>query len=211
MTNEERLDKLEQQLGRANRRNICFFLILTVFVAAWGIHGAIGLNTRIAQRVVEPHDEVKQIADVFTTKTLKANQIFLNDEKGNNRAMLSVIEGVPSIILFDKKDNARAMLALPNGDYPGLFLMDEKRNNIASLLITENGPSISLSDNNEKIRSEIVVLEDGPQMHLFDEMGKIRAELGRGKTVSPDGKETTYPESSLLLFGADGKVRWTAP
>jgi hypothetical protein len=35
--------------------------------------------------------------------------------------------------------------------------------------------------------------------------------LGVMGTVTPDGKTTTYPESSLILFGADGKVKWSAP
>jgi len=35
--------------------------------------------------------------------------------------------------------------------------------------------------------------------------------LGTGRTVLPDGREITYPESSLRLFGPDGKTIWHAP
>ena len=57
----------------------------------------------------------------------------------------------------------------------------------------------------------LVVIGDGPILEVLDENGKLRAKMGATLFVSPDGRRTIYPESSLLLFGADGKVIWSAP
>jgi len=45
---------------------------------------------------------------------------------------------------------------------------------------------------------------------LSDENGKDRFLAGKARTVTPDGKIIEYPESSLILFGPDGKVIWSA-
>lgn len=58
---------------------------------------------------------------------------------------------------------------------------------------------------------QLVVAEAGPALDLRDAEGNPRAQLGAGSAVTPDGTTTTYPESSLRLFGPDGNLIWSAP
>jgi hypothetical protein len=60
-------------------------------------------------------------------------------------------------------------------------------------------------------RAVLCVEEYGPLLYLIDEKGTNRAWLGASQTKTPDGKSTIYPESSLLLFGPDSHVIWSAP
>jgi hypothetical protein len=57
---------------------------------------------------------------------------------------------------------------------------------------------------------ELGVTDNRVGIVLSDENGKYRARLGAAETQTPDGKTITYPESSLILFGQDGKVIWLA-
>jgi hypothetical protein len=45
---------------------------------------------------------------------------------------------------------------------------------------------------------------------LSDENGRIRFAVGGTEMVLTDGKTVAYPESSLILFGPDGKILWSA-
>ena len=62
-----------------------------------------------------------------------------------------------------------------------------------------------------KERAVLETGKRGPSLSLSDEKGIARATLGVGQTETPDGKVVSYPESSLLFFGSDRKVRWQAP
>ena len=56
------------------------------------------------------------------------------------------------------------------------------------------------------------MVADTPGMALYNAAGQNRATLGVTRGQTHDGKTITYPESSLLLYGADGKVTvWSAP
>jgi hypothetical protein len=77
--------------------------------------------------------------------------------------------------------------------------------------VSKDGPVVALLDENDNERTVLVVLKEGPALMLLDENGKTRALLGTGQIMTPDGKVVSYPESSLILFGPDGKVLWSAP
>jgi hypothetical protein len=80
----------------------------------------------------------------------------------------------------------------------------------AGLIVLKDGPGLNLLDENGKPRAGLGVSKDGPTLILIDENGKGRATVGVTQTTTPDGRTTTYPESSLLLFGSDGKIIWQA-
>jgi len=61
-----------------------------------------------------------------------------------------------------------------------------------------------------RICAALTVDKDGPSLNLRDENGMERFTAGKIKTVTPDGKVIEYPESSLVLFGPDGKIIWSA-
>jgi len=52
--------------------------------------------------------------------------------------------------------------------------------------------------------------KDGPSLTLWDKNGNYRFWAGKTALESPDGRTMEYPESSLILFGPDGKVIWSA-
>ncbi len=90
-------------------------------------------------------------------------------------------------------------------------LVDENGRTGAMLSVDTDGPRLRLFDEQGRLRINLAVVKDGPRLHLTDKNGKPRAQLGVGRTVSPDGREITYPESSLRLFGPDQTVVWHAP
>jgi hypothetical protein len=66
-----------------------------------------------------------------------------------------------------------------------------------------------LNDNGES-RASLAVDNLGPTLALKDEKGMLRLKAGRAELRTPDGETFGYPESSLILFGADGKIIWRA-
>jgi hypothetical protein len=111
------------------------------------------------------------------------------DANGTIRASLSVTADGPALCLDDAAGKIRTMLNV-NAAGPTLFLYDAASKTRAALTVNADG---------------------GPTLFLYDVAGKGRATLGTEKFIMPDGKTITYPESSLLLFGPDGRVLWQAP
>ncbi len=66
-------------------------------------------------------------------------------------------------------------------------------------------------DDNDNLRAILSVSPDGTAFYLNDENGKKRLVLGAGQRRRADGTVTTYPESSIHLYDADGKRTWQAP
>jgi len=150
-----------------------------------------------------------------TAKEIRARSIIIEDENGKRRAELDA----GGLALWNKKGGASAWLI--NGN---LSLFDENGKGRAELyaaegLMLEKDKAITmldaarglrLLDENYTLRIKLVVVKDGPELALYDEKGHTRFAAGKTATVSPDGKTTEYPESSLILFGPDGKVVWSA-
>ena len=136
--------------------------------------------------------------------------LWLIDENGQIRASLDAAKDRPSLSLSDGKGKTRVSLATTE-EMPSLSLSDAKGNIRALMYSGEHGPRLNLFDANDESRVILATTEDGPNLSLRDEEGKARAVLGIYKTETPDGKIISYPESSVLLFGPDSKLRWTAP
>ena len=113
MTTEERLDHLERQLSRANRRNRWLLagvgLCLGIGLVAW---------------TFRPTAATAQPAGA-ALKVVRATRFVLEDEKGKLRAMLAMDKDGPGLVLYDEKGNMRVLLAMGK-DGPGIILCDEK-------------------------------------------------------------------------------------
>jgi len=133
----------------------------------------------------------------------------LYDEKGPSRAALTVGKDGPSLTLDDENGEIRAAL-IASKDGPGLTLYDEKGYYRAGLDLSKDGSTLLLLDENRNPRAALCVSKDGPWLSLNDEKGNARFAAGKTELESPDGKTIEYPESSLILFGPDGKVIWSA-
>ena len=122
-------------------------------------------------------------------KVIRANKFIVEDQNGKPRVILAV-----------------------NRDRPSLTMADQNGKTRTNLSVETNGPSLEMYDQNEKVRAYLNVDKDGgPGLTLLDQKGTIRALVGPTETTTPDGKVTRYPESSILLFGPDGKGIWAAP
>ena len=221
MTTDERLDKLEKELARAKRRNrrllAALGLAAGAFALVWIVAGTAnraeaqgsGVPTAIrANAFVLVDENGKMRARLSVNKNGVA--LALLNRNGIPGAALTVVKGAPGLTLYDENAKGGAVLAVGK-DGPGLTLFDENGKADATLAVLKGEPGLSLLDEKGKDRAVLAVGKDGPGLALFDENGKGRAMLGAGKTVSPDGRKITYPESSLRLFGPDETVVWQAP
>ncbi|MFH1748059.1 MAG: hypothetical protein ABIG44_13570 [Planctomycetota bacterium] len=94
----------------------------------------------------------------------------------------------------------------------GFRLVDNSGKTRAMLVVSKEGPvGLSFLDENGKMRAIFGETKDGPALGFLDENEKVRLSLRLGRTTTLDGKRTTYPESSILLYGPDEKVIWEAP
>jgi hypothetical protein len=136
----------------------------------------------------------------------------LNDASGNPRAELGAAPNGPGLILYDANGKLRAELAAaPNG--PGLILGDANGNTEAWLEGASNGPGpgLALYDANGKLRAELGVWQDGPALQLNDASG-FETHIGVTDLVTPANGETHKTSAaSIVLFGKDRKVLWSAP
>jgi hypothetical protein len=155
--------------------------------------------------------------------------LILYDEKNENYAELAVGKERRGLTLSDEYHKPLARLCVDK-DGPGLSLFDTNTRFHASLSVNKDNADLSLSEakgggksfrmNSSSLglfegvlltcRAWLGMGKDGQSMQLFDEKGKLRFAAGRTETETSDGKTIAYPESSLLLFGPDGKVIWSA-
>jgi hypothetical protein len=115
MTIEERLEVLERELGRAKHRNRWLLAAVGVAVAVLTLAWTWNKNTPAAQAQVAPPGA--------PGKVIRANEFILEDADGKTRAILSVGEAGPGLLLIDEKGKPRAMLNV-NKDGPRLILYD---------------------------------------------------------------------------------------
>jgi len=219
MSIEERLEDMEREVGRQKRRSR--WLLGAILVLAGGLVAAGVFKTMIIPA---------QAQTAGTAKFIRARSILVEDENGKLRASLTVDKDGPALRLWNEKGEGGAVLIVgKDGPWltfydeksprvllmvdkggPWLGLFDENGKTRAWLAVDKDGPALRLRDENDKLRAWLAVDKDGPWLTLGDENGKSRFVAGKTKTVSPDGKTIEYPESSLILYGPDGKVIWSA-
>jgi hypothetical protein len=198
MTIEERLKNMERELGRVTRHNR--WLLGAILLMAGGL---------IAPGMFETTVIRAQSQKPGTVKEIRAKSIILEDENGIPRAVLGALKDGPGLTLFDKNGTARAVLAVLK-DGPGLMLHDESGDIRAALGVLKDGPTLALYNKNSANRVGLTVTKDGPNLAMHDKNGTARFVAGKMAIEMPNGKTFEYPESSLVLFGPDGKVIWSA-
>lgn len=163
-------------------------------------------------------------------KVVEAEKFVLRDADGKGRARLeSLPSGLVRLALLDKDENIQSVLGVGVGR-PSLVLAGRNNKTILTtsflsvsgkggksrltLAVLPSGEqSLVLTDNTGRTRAELAIEVDGsPTFGLFDRTGTARAILG---STSLENEETGViekrPESSLVLFGNDGKGIWSAP
>jgi len=162
MTTEERLAKVERELGRAKRRSRWLLAALGLtagaFALAWIFAGA--APTLQAQ------------VGAGAERVVRANRFVLEDESGKPRAMLYAGKGEPGLTLFDENGKVRAMLSA-TADGSGLSLLDAAGKPCAGLVVNAGGSGLDLSYAAGKGRALLAVVKSGPGLRLYDENDKV--------------------------------------
>jgi hypothetical protein len=209
MTVEERINRLESEILRARLRARFF-----TAVAAIGIVLAY-LSSNSSAQAQAPRE-------------LRASAFILEDAQGRVRARLEAVKGTnPVLNLYDEQNVLRATFGIADGR-PSIFLVGANRTGAISMAVMENGPTMvvgspggstmlgprsdgpgplmQMLDNNGIVRVAVGLGQDGAGLSFADARGQGRVALGATRTSSADGRTTLYPESSLLLFGPDGRI-----
>jgi hypothetical protein len=140
------------------------------------------------------------------------------DEKGTETLFLSSARLELSersdlganILLTDKQGVARADLGLTDGQ-PFVLLNDAKGSSRIRVQLNSDQPSIVLQDAKEVPRLGLSVINDQPRVGL-DDLEGFSAALGSTNLVTTStGQQRHTPAASLVLFGKDGSVLWSAP
>ncbi len=160
-------------------------------------------------------------------KVVEAEKFVLRDADGKVRARLeSLPSGLVRLALLDKYENVQSVLSVGVGR-PSLvlagrnnktilttsFLSISGKSRLTLAVLPSGEQSLALTDNTGRTRAELAIEVDGSSTFgLFDRTGTARAILG---STSLENEETGViekrPESSLVLFGNDGKGIWSAP
>ena len=200
-----RLDQVERENRRLNRAGVVALAVIAAVVL-------MGQATGNVAKVVE------------------AEKFVLRDADGKGRARLeSLPSGLVRLALLDKDENIQSVLGVGVGR-PSLVLAGRNNKTILTtsflsvsgkggksrltLAVLPSGEqSLVLTDNTGRTRAELAIEVDGSSTFgLFDRTGTARAVLG---SISLENAETGViekrPESSLVLFGNDGKGIWSAP
>jgi hypothetical protein len=229
---EERLEKLERQ----NRRMKLAGLGAMVIAGAFVLMGqASGPRTPPEVRaksfvLVDANGETR--ARLYMSASAKGPELDLLDAKGNPRVVLGASGTSGGLDLLDAKGNERLTLDGPpigpalvlsdaNGntraemdafsDSPELDLYDASGKPRAGLGAWPEGPGLKLYDANGKPRAGLAVTSDGPTLGLDDANG-FKTRIGVTGLVTPATGETHKTSAaSIVLFGKDRKVLWSAP
>jgi len=115
--------------------------------------------------------------------------ILLDDAKGSPRADLGLQHGLPFVVLNDEKGIVREQMGFSEGGEPILAINDEKA-----------APRVGLGFSNGR-----------PSISVMDSRG-FSAVLGNTSLVTTStGAERETSAASLVLFGPDGTLLWSAP
>jgi len=151
-------------------------------------------------------------------KVIEANQFKLVDPEGNCLARLSIEEYKSALNLLKPEQGQ---------EYPKTYraVLEMGRDSI-TMRMTKDRIELKAGSNQASLVSGSLTIKDksvvsiyadnifkgGTAIEILDDEGKLRAVLGSvDLNVIATGEIRKRPESSLVLFGKDGKVVYSAP
>lgn len=154
------------------------------------ILGAVLLGIGVVAWTVPENRIDRASQKVVEADTLRTHHLVLEGAGGIRRVRLTTTPDSGSeLMLFDEHGNPRALLASYKA---GPILM----------LFGENGETRGIFGQAEEV---------GTRLKIYDRAGTARATVGAVGTKTSDGREISYPESTVLLYDAEGAVTWSAP
>ena len=158
------------------------------------------LDARIAEfEAIE--GRVRTIEAQVGAGGVTTHRVQVIDENGEPRVELDG-SGAAVRVSDEKGADRIAILATSDGG-AAVVVVDENGKHRAILGVTDSGAVMVISDEKGEPR---VDLNDSGTVRVSDGKGKLRAVLGTTEIVFPNGTEHKHPESTLTLFGSDGKV-----
>lgn len=125
--------------------------------------------------------------------------------------MLALHNGGPQLALFDAEGKTRVTLAVSSDGQPGLALADSNGKLRAGLILVDDGPTLLLAAANERAKATLEAPAEGPKLSLSDENG-FETAIGITDLLTPTtGEKHRTSAASIVLFGKDKKVLWSAP
>ena len=123
MTTEERLGRLERELGRSRRLNLWLLVAMGLAAGAW-ILAVTFRGEQVWAQTTKPGSD--------SSGVIRAKAFVVEDEKGKPRAQLDATKDGAGLSLYDEKGKPRAQLTTTK-DGAGLYLYDGSGNNRAIL------------------------------------------------------------------------------
>jgi hypothetical protein len=140
--------------------------------------------------------------------------LLLSDPDSNSTAEFGIMNHAPQISLSDKKGSKRIFLGFAPDKEEQAFLKLSGKNGNSEVQLSaqaEHPSGLFLYGKDGAIRSQLSIGNDRPTFYFFDKQGDARLSMGVTNIPSPDGSETKTSESTIYLFGPDGKPLWRAP
>jgi len=178
MTTDERMGKIEGQLARVRWFNRCLIACIVLSLGVWFILKSFGPETAWAKSGV---------------KEIRATRFIVEDENGEESAMLGMGDNGPALLMKGKNGKIRVTLL---ADYPALTMRGGDGKICALLAVADDGPLLKLADTKSKRETHLIIIEEGLGLALYDENGTVRSKLSMDK-AGP----------SLLLFDENENAR----
>jgi hypothetical protein len=146
-------------------------------------------------------------------KVIEATRFVLRDVSGRMRAELSTDEFGPKLKLYDAGGVERVQLFEADKGASGLILSTNAAERFGAVQLFATTDASALLLNNVGHQALVTVRADqaGPSMELLD-AARFSTEIGVSKTQVPaTGEHRTSSAASIVMWGSDQKMIWSAP
>jgi hypothetical protein len=198
---EVRIERLERQ-NRLFRRGALTCLIGLVSVGLMGQ----AKHPRKAAPSTAP-------AAPATPEKIEAGSFILKDSNGKTRAELSMAGTGPALKLRDESGTPLITLSLNDGNPQGPMMLfsDSQHHAAVSLSVLEGmGSQLSLVGASPDIQARMEVAPEGTSFEMSDANG-FTTSIGNGMRASKGNQPKKTTAASVILYGKDRKVLWSAP
>lgn len=194
------IDIILQRLERLERENRRWKGLVSVTAVICGCLLLLGATNGGAPRVADE---------------LRARSFVLVDQNGTTLAQLGQLPyGARGLGFYDEGRKARLLLSVdPNGEASVSVYGRDGRGSAVVMVGKDGETSLRLLDAQWRVRASLATWPDGsPFLHLSDRDGNDRALLTQSdRAILPNGEIVRHPNSALVLFDAEGTIRWRAP
>ena len=113
---------------------------------------------------------------------VEASHFVLRDAQDRGRAILTMLDGGPALLMLDPKEQVRSLLCV-EGEASYLSLRGKDEAVKAIVMVDEDGPAVFFHDKEETHRVSLQLYDDAPALCYRDAAGRTRAVF----TVDGDG------------------------